>query len=117
MNVPAPPDPNDPPARDPRDTGILSRRTPADRGARFVATCPVCQQERVMDNYTIVVGTWFGARIPGGRMSAKGKLGTRGRFYTCTTCSGLFPTDDVAREWSRRQGDEIGLVPKRSQAD
>jgi hypothetical protein len=105
-------DPNDPPPKDPRRTGIMKRRQPGDRGPRFMRECPVCKTTTVMDRYTIIVSAWVGARIPFGKMSTKGKSGTRANFDCCTQCGAALAVDDAAREFCQKTwGDPDGAIP------
>jgi hypothetical protein len=114
MDAQAQLDPDDPPTKDPRRTGIMKTGQPGDRGPRAWRECPVCKTTTIQDEYTIVVSAWFGVHIPFGKTSTKGKLGTRATFWCCTRCAGAFSGDDAARAFCEKTwGDPVGAVPTR----
>jgi hypothetical protein len=96
-------DRRDPPAVDPRATGVLNPRTPVSRQARQVAGCARCGGNTVQDVYEFITGRWFGMRGP----TTAGKTGTRLHFSQCTVCGCLYPLDAPSRQYVASKGGEF----------
>jgi TPR repeat protein len=101
-------DRRDPPAVDPRLTGVLNPRTPVSRRTRRVASCVRCGGNTVQDLYEFITGRWFGARGP----STAGKTGTRLQFSQCTVCGGFYPVDAPSRQYVASKGGKFFTPPK-----
>jgi hypothetical protein len=102
-----------PPALDPRDLRILSSRSPATREQRVVDYCPECRLRTVQDRYTIIVGHWYGLKVPFTRPMTHGKLGKRAAFSSCAECGSLLPLDDDAAAFVARYGEPYLRAPGR----
>jgi TPR repeat protein len=96
-------DPRDPPAVDPRATGVLGPSTPVSRQARQVARCVKCGVNTVQDVYEFITGRWFGLRGP----TTAGKSGTRLHFSECTVCGCFYPVDAPSRRYMASKGGEF----------
>ncbi len=102
-------DPADPPAKDPRETGLFGPRTPVSRRERIVADCAHDGRKTIQDVFDVIMGAWLGptARLPMPERSTAGKIGRRMRFTSCTVCGCLYPADDPARRWMQAKGGQF----------
>jgi hypothetical protein len=92
------------PVLDPRDTRILTRRTPMDRLDRITRHCPECERDTAQDRFRIIMSSWVGFGVPLLRKRTAGKTGTRAYCSVCSECGSLIPEDAVAREWMAHRG-------------
>jgi len=102
-------DPANPPAQDPRETGLFGPRIPVSRRERVMADCLHDGRMTIQDVYEVILGAWLGptARLPMPERNAAGKIGRRMRFRSCTVCGCLYPADERAREYVSARGGQF----------
>jgi TPR repeat protein len=102
-------DPADPPAQDPRETGLFGPRTPVSRRERVIADCLHDGRMTIQDVYEVILGAWLGptARLPMPGRNTAGKIGRRMRFRSCTACGCLYPADERARQYVAAKGGQF----------
>jgi TPR repeat protein len=98
-------DPERPPQKDPRSTGIFRPDRPVSRRRRGLEDCPRCHSTTVQDYYEVGVSR-LGALDLAPQGNA-GKLARRALFRSCTICGCLFPVDQRAEAFVRRAGGEL----------
>jgi hypothetical protein len=102
-------DPEHPPVRDPRDSGLFQPATPATRLQRLVADCTVCGGRTVQDMFEFVVGRWAGVRTGSHyRETAAGKTGRHVHFRSCAVCGCMYPADADSTRIRSATGDRSG---------
>jgi hypothetical protein len=104
-----PVDPDHPPAKDPRESGLFGPRTPVSRRERIVADCAHDGRRTIQDVFEVMVGVWLGptARLPMPERNTAGKIGRRMRFSSCTVCGCLYPADEQARRYVQAKGGQF----------